>query len=50
MPLIVIAGKPRGDNPGSVVGHRTFDGEHAAIVIGDDEEKRGGWLGGHGEF
>jgi hypothetical protein len=33
---LLVAGKGGGFLPGPVVGHRTFDREHAAVVIGDD--------------
>jgi hypothetical protein len=37
--------------PGSVVGHRAFDGEKSPIVVGDDEVERRGAIGvGHGLF
>jgi hypothetical protein len=31
--------------PGPVVSHRLFDGEEAAVIVGDDEEERLGWRG-----
>jgi hypothetical protein len=35
--MLTIAGIDRGFVPGPVVRHRTFDGKHAAVVVGDDE-------------
>ena len=29
--------------PGPVVSHRPFDGEEAAVIVGNDEEERLGW-------
>ena len=34
---LMIAGVARGRSPGVIVGHRAFDGERAAIVVGDDQ-------------
>ena len=34
---LMIAGVARGGLPGVIVGHRAFDGEPAAIVVGDDQ-------------
>ena len=42
---LMVAGIAGGFVPGPVVGHRAFDGEHAAVVVGDDEVE---WLGGIG--
>jgi hypothetical protein len=39
---LMIADVTRGGFPGVIVGHRAFDGEHAAIVVGDDQVE---WLG-----
>ena len=38
---LMIAGVARGGNPGMIVGHRAFDGESAAVVVGDDQVE---WL------
>jgi hypothetical protein len=50
-PSLVVAGLLGGRLPGLVVRHRTFDREHAAVVVGDNQEK---WLAGivsrHGTF
>jgi hypothetical protein len=46
----MIAGISRCGFPRAIVGHRAFDGEHAAVVVGDDQVE---WLGririGHGD-
>jgi hypothetical protein len=35
--------------PPPVVSHRAFDGEHASVVVGDDQVKRPvGFVSGHG--
>ena len=48
---LLVAGIGGGFVPGPVVGHRAFDGEHAAVVVGDDEVERLGGIGvGHGPF
>ena len=41
--VLVVAGVAGGLVPWPVVSHWTFDGEHAAVVVGDDEEE---WLAG----
>ena len=47
--LAVMAGAGRGFIPRPVVGHRTLHGEHAAVVVGDNEvEWLGGIVSGHG--
>jgi hypothetical protein len=38
-PVLVVAGLSSSRLPRPVVGHRTFDGEHTAVVVSDDEEK-----------
>jgi hypothetical protein len=43
--VLVAAGKLGGGFPGPIVGHRTFDREDAAVVVGDDQEERLGWVG-----
>ena len=46
---MMIAGKPGSSFPRSVVGHRTLNGEDTPVVVNDDEEEQGGWVGlGHG--
>ena len=37
---LMAAGLAGGCLPRPVVGHRAFDGEHAAVVVGDDEVER----------
>ena len=44
-PLLLIPGITGGGVPWPVVGHRPFDREHAAIVVGDYQIE---WLGGIG--
>jgi hypothetical protein len=41
----VATGKLGGGFPGPIVGHRTFDREDAAVVVGDDQDERLGWVG-----
>ena len=43
--VLVAAGKLGGGFPGPIVGHRTFDREDAAVVVGDDQEERLGRVG-----
>ena len=51
--MLMVAGFAGGVVPRSVIGHRPFDGEHAPVVVGDDEVEWGGRLGwfiiGHGK-
>ena len=44
-PLMLIPGIAGGGVPWPVVSHRPFDGEEAAVIVGDDEEERLGWRG-----
>ena len=40
--MLVVAGVLGGGLPRAIVSHRAFDGEHAAVVVGDDQvEGRG---------
>jgi hypothetical protein len=46
---VVFSRAADGQIPGAVIGHRTLDRKHAAIVIGYDQEERFGRIGvGHG--
>ena len=42
VPLLPVAGLAGRSLPRAIVGHRSFDGEYAAIMVGDDQKK---WLG-----
>jgi hypothetical protein len=47
-PVLMVASLSGSRLPGPVVGHRTFDGEYAAVVISDNEVERfGGIISGH---
>ena len=43
--VLVATGRLGGSFPGPVVGHRAFDREDAAVVVGDDQEERLGRVG-----
>jgi hypothetical protein len=44
--MLMVAGLAGGVVPRSVIGHRPFDGEHAPVMVGDDEiEGAVGWDG-----
>jgi hypothetical protein len=47
---LVVAGLAGGCLPAPVVGHRTFDREHAAVVVGDNQVERRGWSRGMAHF
>jgi hypothetical protein len=44
-PAKIVAGMARGAFPRSVIGHRTFDGKEALVVVRDDEKELPGPLG-----
>jgi hypothetical protein len=44
-PVKIVAGMARGAFPRSVIGHRTFDGKEALVMVRDDEEEPPGPLG-----
>jgi hypothetical protein len=39
--VVIVARLASGILPRPVIGHRAFDGEHAAVVVGDDQVE---WL------
>ena len=44
-PVKIVVGMARGAFPRSVIGHRTFDGKEALVMVRDDEEELPGPLG-----